>query len=559
MKNTLKPLWLLVLMAAPIIGAEIPHFTNNEEAALLAARLVEAMNDHEALGQTLMFGYHGETPDSSIIRAINRDFLGGVKVFGKNAENLSTLAKTITVYQRTALGLRFGIPLFISTDQEGGWVRHIKGASAITPGNMSLGANPIPEDARETGRIIGRELAAVGVNMNFAPTVDVFVDPKADVIGPRAFMANPGWSGILGLAFARGQEEFGVVSTAKHFPGHGDTADDSHGTLPIVRASLDTLRHRDWVPYRIMIKAGLPAVMVGHLAFPGITDATTPATLSKIFITNLLKGELGFTGIVVTDDLFMRGARVNGESMSEVAYQALQAGADLILISETPAANRAVFSRLSREMSRDATFNARVRDAALRIVTIKLQYLKGANKVPWFPEAPAEIFASEETRTFLLNQAARSITLVHGERFPIPPQSAGKVLLAASYPDFFTEGRKRYPNAASWHLGYANTIQELKQKGRSLARAAANYDTVIVLLPDAATAILLNELKPHANHTAIISILSPTHLSRLSWAQTAIAAYGTGIETFQAAFAALAGDFEPQGQLPVPIETGKTE
>lgn len=558
MKNTLK-LLLAVFMAAPIIGAELPHFSDSEDTDILAVRLVEAMNDREALGQTLMFGYHGETPDGSVIRAISGDFLGGVKVFGKNAENLSVLAETVSVYQRTALGLRFGIPLFISTDQEGGWVRHIKGASAITPGNMSLGANPVPEDALETGRIIGRELAAVGVNMNFAPTVDVFVNPKADVIGPRAFMANPGWTGILGLAFARGQSEFGVISTAKHFPGHGDTADDSHGTLPIVSASLDTLRRRDWVPYRIMIKAGLPAVMVGHLAFPGITDETTPATLSKIFVTDLLKGELGFKGVVLTDDLFMRGARIYDESMSEVGYQALQAGADILLISETPAANRAVFRRLSQEMSSDTVFNARVRDAALRVMKVKLQYLKGTNKVPWHPEAPAEIFASEETQTFLLNQAARSITLVYGERFPIPPQTAGKVLLAASYPIFFTEGKKRYPGAASWPLGYADTIQELQQKGQRLARAAANYDTVIVLLPDEPTAILLNELKPLADHTAVISVLSPAHLSRLNWVQTAIAAYGTGIETFQAAFAALVGDFEPRGKLPVPIEKGETE
>jgi beta-N-acetylhexosaminidase len=191
---------------------------------------------------------------------------------------------------------------------------------------MALGADNLPYDAWMTGLLLGRELAAVGVNMNFAPTIDVFVDPKADVIGPRAFMADPQMTGIMGLSFARGHEETGVISTAKHFPGHGDTEQDSHGTLPRVTADLETLMARDLVPYRIMIAGGVPAIMAGHLAFPSITGNEIPATLSKALLTGLLRDKLGFEGVAITDDLFMRGARTDGAPLHEVCYRSLRAG-----------------------------------------------------------------------------------------------------------------------------------------------------------------------------------------------------------------------------------------
>ncbi len=259
------------LGAAPLFAEALPQFSDDRPAAELAEAIVAEMSDSEALGQVLMFGYPDEKPDASILEWIEEKNLGNVKIFGRNANNLKVVSDTIGTYQKKALEGRFGIPLLVATDQEGGWVRHIRGESSQTAGNMALGAGGLPYDAYRTGLLLGKELAAVGVNMNFAPTIDVFVDPKADVIGPRAFMADPQMTGILGLAFVRGQEQAGIISTAKHFPGHGDTADDSHGTLPKVYADLETLRERDLIPYRTMIAGGLPVIMVGHLAFPTIT------------------------------------------------------------------------------------------------------------------------------------------------------------------------------------------------------------------------------------------------------------------------------------------------
>jgi len=540
------------LPAAVVYASDTPHFTDEREPHLLAVSLVDTMSDREALGQVLMYGYPGTTADKNLISWIGDEDLGGVKIFGWNAVNLPVLAETIGTYQSAALDSRLGIPLFIATDQEGGWVRHIKGDTSLTPGNMALGADKLPYDSWMTGLLLGRELSAVGVNMNFAPTIDLFVNPKADVIGPRAFMANPQWTGILGLSFFKGMAESGIISSAKHFPGHGDTNVDSHGTLPVIHADMETLWNRDLVPYKTMIAGGVPAIMVGHLAFPSITGDVIPATLSHQLITGILKEEMGFDGVVITDDLFMRGARTDGDTLPDVCFRALNAGADLLLVSQRPSDQREIHQYLLAKME-DEEFNLRVRDAACRVVTLKASYLKRPDAVPFHPNPENLAVPAPGAEEFFLEQASRSITLINDERFPIPPADAGSVLLAGFFDDFFTEGLRRYPNALRWRLSYTSSKSTLREKGRELLRAAQDYDTVIVLLPNDNTGVLINELKPIADKVVVLSVLSPIHLDNLDWVKTSLAAYGTGRESFRAAFAALAGDFSPRGILPIPL------
>ncbi|MCK5736377.1 MAG: glycoside hydrolase family 3 protein, partial [Spirochaetaceae bacterium] len=425
---------------------------------------------------------------------------------------------------------------------------------SLTPGNMALGADRLPYDAWMTGLFLGRELSAVGVNMNFAPTIDLFVNPKADVIGPRAFMANPEWTGILGLSFFKGQAESGIISSAKHFPGHGDTQVDSHGTLPVIHADIETLWNRDLIPYKTMIAGKVPAIMIGHLAFPAVTGNEVPATLSPQLITGLLKEKMGFQGVVVTDDLFMRGVRTNGDSLPDICYRALSAGADLLLVSQRLSDQKEILEYLNNRM-KDNTFNLRVRDAARRVVIMKATYLKGPGAVPFHPDPENIMIPAQDARGFFLEQAARSITLVSGERFPIPPEEAGSVILAGSYDEFFREGLKRYPDAHRWRLDYSSTSSALRERGRELLWTAKNYDTVIVLLPDEDMSLLLNELEPIAEKVVVLSVLSPVHLEDLNWVKTSLAVYGTSPDCFRAAFSALAGDFTPEGILPIPLRS----
>lgn len=531
----------------------LPHFSDKLAPKQLAHRIVNAMNDKEALGQVLMFGYPGRTPERELLRLIEQEGIGGVKVFGWNSDDLSVLAETIGSYQGRAIGSRFGIPLLIATDQEGGWVRHVKGGTSITPGNMALGADKFPIDAWKTASILGQELAAAGVNTNFAPSVDIFINPKAYVIGPRAFMSDPYWTAILGLSFFRGLEKSGIISVAKHFPGHGDTQDDSHGTLPKIYVDLDTLRDRDLIPYKTMIAAGIPAIMVGHLALPSITGNENPSTLSYSILTELLRNELGFEGVVITDDIFMQGARNGNTPIAEICYRAIVAGADILLASRGGADRQSIHQRLLKGM-REHEFNRRVRESARRIIALKAEYLKAANAVPLQPDPSKADIAVAGAAEFFLEQAARSITLLRSERFPLKPEQSGRVLLAGTYANFFAEGVKRYPEARRWTLNYSESKADLQRGGRELLRIARGFDSVIVLLPDEEMGILLDELAPIAEKVIVISVLSPIHLSMLDWNRTSLAAYGTGKESFRAAFAALIGDFKPRGELPISMD-----
>ncbi|HET7838627.1 MAG TPA: glycoside hydrolase family 3 N-terminal domain-containing protein, partial [Rectinemataceae bacterium] len=275
-----RALAVLLVAASSLLlgGAAAPSHdfwaAGKDEA--LASSLLERMGDVEVLGQLLMLAYPGSDPPPLLFDWIEARGLGGVKIFGWNAEDTDRLAVSVAALQRRALSSGEGIPLLLATDQEGGWIRHVKGATTVTPGNMAIGASGRPYDAYRSAFLIGRELAALGINMNFAPAVDLATRPKSQIIGPRAFSSDPMEAAALGAAFARGLAEAGIIATAKHFPGHGDTEQDSHGVLPVIMDDEKTLWNRELIPYRMLAAEGIPAVMSGHLSFPLITGDGSP-------------------------------------------------------------------------------------------------------------------------------------------------------------------------------------------------------------------------------------------------------------------------------------------
>jgi len=337
----------------------------------LAKAIESAMTDEQALAQIFMFGWVGAEPSPLIMDWIRQRNLGGVKIFGWNTDDTMLLARTVGELQRASLEGPFNIPLFIATDQEGGWIRHVRGKTSETPGNMAIGAAGYPRDAYLSGYFIGRELSLLGINMNFAPVVDLFTNRDSTIVGPRAFSNDPVATGIFGLAFMRGQLANGVIPTAKHFPGHGDTPLDSHGILPFINVPFETLWNRELIPYRMLIANDLPAIMSGHLAFPQTGGGNTPASLSPWFLRDLLRDKMGFDGLIVTDDLMMHGATIYTRSLSRATKLALLAGNDVIMFSSTPRLNDAVWTYLYSSMQREPEFRERVRDACRRIILTK--------------------------------------------------------------------------------------------------------------------------------------------------------------------------------------------
>jgi beta-N-acetylhexosaminidase len=535
----------LALLLALALPAGSLDFNSPGEPAALARQLVESMSDEDVLAQTFMLGWVGAEPSPLIVDWIRDRHIGGIKIFGWNTGDTVLLAQTVGELQRLALGSPACIPLFVATDQEGGWIRHVKGSTSETPGNMAIGASAYPMDAYYTGYYIGRELAVLGINMNFAPAVDLYTNRDSSLIGPRAFGDDPVKAGLLGAAFAKGQAKAGIIATAKHFPGHGDTDLDSHGVLPSISARFDELWERELVPYRILAREGVPAIMSGHLAFPNTPAARTPASLSSWFLKDILRDRIGFKGIVITDDILMNGATAAAGSISRAAKAALLAGNDVILLSQTPKLNDPVWTSLAASMKTEPLFRERVRDAAVRVLTVKLSRLRGG--MPLIPDLRRvrEELPDREGQAFFLNLAARSVTVFPGKSGAIPlrAEDAGRVVLAGRYNDFFTAGLKAYPGAETSRL-------YLNQVNWDLLNKAVAGDTVIFCLSEEAELPILRRLEAYKKRVIVFSILSPKYLESLSWVDGALAVYSYAPESFTAGFSVLIGRIEAQGRLP---------
>jgi beta-N-acetylhexosaminidase len=331
-----------------------------------AAAWIESMADEEILSQLLMVGYAGTSPPPSLMRWVEARGIGGVKIFGWNAEDTTALAVAIRTIQKKALEGEASIPILMATDQEGGWIRHVKGRTSESPGNMAIGATGSARDAYLTGFHIGEELRVLGITMNFAPDIDIATNPESTIIGPRAFSDNPALVAKLGLAWARGSLAAGVIPTAKHYPGHGATPLDSHGSLPVIDIDETTFTRRELFPFETLVRGGIPAIMSGHLAFPRITGDPKPASLSRTLVQGYLRDKLGFSGFVITDDLYMAGA-LGPNSILDTCIDALMAGNDMILLSVSPEPDGALWKGLLARYRKDEAFRSRAKEAAGRV------------------------------------------------------------------------------------------------------------------------------------------------------------------------------------------------
>ena len=528
----------------------------------IAEELLAAMSDEEILAQVFLVGFQTERPSPLLMSWLRKRNIGGVKIFGWNAENLYTLADSVALMQKTACAAPHGIPLFIATDQEGGWVRHIKGDTSITPGNLAIGASGRPYDAYMSGFYIGQEIQALGVNMNFAPTVDVYTNPLAHVIGPRAFSSDAALTGSLSVAFYKGLARAGIISTAKHYPGHGNAEGDSHGKLPEMTDSFEVLWNRELLPYRLLISENIPAILSGHLSFPAITGDNRPASLSPFFAKDLLRDKLGFQGILITDDLYMTGARWGNLSFSEICVEALAAGSDMILLSQTPGLSESIWTAVERRYTNDPAFRRHIREAVGRILRIKLKYLKPEGEPKLSPEdlftprrGDIDAIPSDESKSFFFDQAARSITVIKNEKNLIPyvPAPGERVLLAGQHRAFLSYGRQRYPGAAEYFFSYEPFYSSTAEDRYAFRYIAQNYDTIIFCLSNPNSLEVLQEIKGFRGKVIVFSILTPVYLADLSWVGASIAAYSWSADSFKAGFAVLRGDYSAEGVLPIEL------
>lgn len=542
----MRPLLLaLVTLASPLMALD---FWDETEPEPLAAALSEAMTPQELASQVLMLAFPDPVPDATILAWVENRSLGGVKYFGWNAGTPAQVAEASAVLQARSQRTRFRVPLLVATDQEGGWVRHIKGTTSTTPGNLSLGAAGLPVDAYRTGALLGAELHQMGVNMNFAPSVDLYTNPNAHVIGPRAFSQDPIQAGVLGSAFFRGLASQGVVATAKHFPGHGNTADDSHGRLPVLEDDKATLEVRELVPYKMMIAGGLGAIMSGHIAFPKVAGNGLPASLSPELIDGLLRQELGFQGVVLTDDLYMEGARPNGWSIPLAAEKALEAGNDLLLISKPARAQFETWDDFVGRAQRDPGFLADLRQAARRVLELKLKTLKGPHAVPLTTKPGRLAIPTPGAEAFVVAATARGASLLASGSLPWKAAD-GAPLVVSPYDAAARALGLRFPGAALLEYDYNFFGADAEVKASIVARVASSRRAVFVLATPGALSYL-KALEPYREKLAVVSVLSPVYLREVPWVKDAVAVYGTNATAFDVAAGVLAGEIPALGKVP---------
>ncbi len=546
-KNILIIFILFNIFIQSVVSQELDFYSDIPDDQL-SDLLIEQMTDAELLGQVLMFSYEGDKVSDENLYWIRDRGLGAIKIFGWNASSLYNMVRTISRLQREANNHRFKIPLLIATDQEGGWVQHIRGNTSTTAGNLSLGATGNIIDSYETGKLIGNELKKLGINMNFAPTVDIYQNKNADVIGPRAFSSDPVKSANLAVAFYKGLDQTRVITTAKHFPGHGNTDKDSHGTLPIIKSTLEELYKTDLIPYELLFKENVPAVMMGHLGFPNITKNIEAASLSKEFVTDLLKTEMGFKGVAITDDLFMHGARVDGLTYADECKLALIAGNDLLLVSKTARQHQLIWNKLISDMKTESILKERITDAAKRVLKLKLEYLKDENRVPIYPETKnIPSLKQDGTPEFIQSQAARSITIVKDKDYPFKNEEKKSILLIGGYSRFMAIGKEFYPEAKRTWIVNPETFKDVPT-------TAGYFDTVIFCLANKTNLRVLKTLKDYKGKLIVLSFLTPVYLDEVPWVETFIAAYGQGNESMRASFSALKGFSPANGVFPLNFE-----
>lgn len=527
----------------------------------LADFLVSKMSDEELLSQILMFGWAGAEPSDLLNKWVLDRGLGSVKVFGWNTDDLIQVAKSVTALQQKSQSRHFRIPLFVATDQEGGWIRHVKGETAMTPGNMAIGASSYPIDAYYSGFYINREIKALGINMNFAPTVDLYTNHNSSVIGPRSFGEDAEYVGELGAAFVAGSIAAGVIPTAKHFPGHGDTSLDSHGNLPQINVDYATLENRELIPFKYLIAEKIPAIMSGHLGFPKIIANGEPASLSKVFLTDILRNKLHYEGLIITDDMMMNGATMYAGSLSNAFKLAIEAGNDIVISSTTAKLDENLWTLNLNEMRRSTSFKMIVQKAARRVLFYKLKYFKDKNAAPLYPDVNTihQHIPDREGQQFFLTQACRSITMYKKGHIPYRPRQGERILLAGpkDFPAFFTEAHRLYDKfsadgkTAEFKYDYEMGPIQADWMGNNIEKMAVNYDTIIICTANERNASVAARLAKTGRRVIIISALSPVPVMDFNWADTILFGYSYSPYTFKAIFSALNGDFEPKGILPL--------
>ncbi|GAA2097757.1 glycoside hydrolase family 3 protein [Actinomadura alba] len=548
-------------------------------------KIINGMTLEEKVGQlfvTYAYGDRADTTEPGDV-ALNRRFygvdnaaqlidkyrLGGIIYFAwsNNTKNPQQIAGLSNGLQRAAMRQRAKIPLLVSTDQEGGSVvARILAPATQLPGNMALGAGRDVGDSYRAAQVSGTELGAMGVNQDFAPVADVNVDPANPVIGVRSFSADPQVAAKLTGAAVRGYQNAGVSSTAKHFPGHGDTATDSHTGVPKIDHTREEWERLDMPPFQSAIKSGIDSIMTAHIIVPSLDPAEDPATLSRPILTGILRERLKYDGVVITDALGMQGVR-DKYGDERVPVLALKAGVDQLLKSPDGAFDLQYNAVLNAVRSGELT-EKRIEESVYRILRLKLK--RGLFADPYVDETKVpEVVGNPQHLATAQRITDGTTTLIKNDAGLLPLPKDSRKVLVTGWGVATTQGladaiAKRGPQTSVYETGISPSQATI---GQAVARAGANDLTVVVTN----RAWDIAESKPGEPHNGpgqmnltkalvatgkpviVIAARDPYDIAYFTEASTFLATFSYTGHALESVTRVLYGENRPQGRLPVRI------
>ncbi|MFI5280863.1 MAG: glycoside hydrolase family 3 protein [Gemmatimonadales bacterium] len=548
------------------VPLEIPNLTEPQpEGADGLVPAIAALSLRDKVAQLVMPWIPGDywaddnEAMTAAMRLVDSEHVGGFVVgLGGSAYDLAA--------KFNALQGASPLPLFIAADLESGPSARIRGATAF-PGNMGLGATGSEQDAYDVGAVVAREARAVGINLVFAPVVDVNNNPANPIINVRSYGEDPLRVGAFGVAFIRGLREHGMLATAKHFPGHGDTGVDSHLALPVITAGRERLDSIEFVPFRAAVSAGVDAVMSAHVAMPGITGGDVPATLSASVLDTILRRDFGFHGLVVTDALNM-GAIVSRFGPAQAAVRALEAGADVLLMPLDP---RQAIEAVIAAVQRGEISEARIDSSVTRVIEAKRRAGLFRRRLTDLG-AIARMVGTQRDQVFAQSVAQRAIVLLKDSLGLVPLSTERKRrVLVVGYAEE-TNGSVGQVFAATLRAGEARatTFRLWPASGPmsyDSVRTQAHEASVVCVLvaarpasskPDAvnmpaALAGLIEELARTGTPLVTVSLGSPYLIGQVPSTPTYLIAWSDADVSERAAAEAVLGAIGITGRLPVSL------
>lgn len=342
----------------------------SEDNFLLDLQIKE-MSLEEKIGQMFIVGFDGTKVDGNLKELISEYHVGGVIHFSRNIDSRDQLLELNNELKE--ISRINSVPMFLGVDEEGGRVSRLPFGNTEIPPNKEIGKQDNIELSYKLGSIIGNELDAFGFNLNFAPVLDIHSNPENTVIGDRSYGDNADLVSRMGVAAMQGIRDTGVVPVVKHFPGHGDTKVDSHVGLPIVNKTKEELYQLELKPFQSAIEKNVDMMMVAHIQYPNIDKEKKPATLSKEIITNLLREEMGYNGVVITDDMQM-GAITENFGLEKATLESIKAGVDIVLICNDYEKEKKAIQVVREAVKSGDISEERINESVKRILLLKNKY-----------------------------------------------------------------------------------------------------------------------------------------------------------------------------------------